>query len=175
MTLDTLSFADGSATSSRVTLSQGSTTSSLLRLSSVSTSSTLTHFTFGSAPSDVTRSMTSSVVTGGSIALSVSGGNTGLSSVYSTARSGFSYSGAGNHTLTNTTQICPVKNTGIGITALGGVGIFGGGAENTAHAGATNVSLTSGSGGDFSVPGWSKVGPNLRQLELFQPGDQSEA
>jgi len=30
--------------------------------------------------------------------------------------------------------------------------------------------LVARSGGDFNVPGWSKVGPNIRQLELFQPG-----
>lgn len=32
------------------------------------------------------------------------------------------------------------------------------------------IPVVARSGGDFSVPGWSKVGPNLRQLELFQPG-----
>ncbi len=33
------------------------------------------------------------------------------------------------------------------------------------------IPVVARSGGDFSVPGWSKVGPNLRQLELFQPGE----
>ncbi len=34
------------------------------------------------------------------------------------------------------------------------------------------IPVVARSGGDFSVPGWSKVGPNLRQLELFQPGNE---
>lgn len=35
------------------------------------------------------------------------------------------------------------------------------------------IPVVARSGGDFNVPSWSKVGPNIRQLELFQPGSEA--